>query len=664
MVLVLISCGEAEVNLHDSTNQLFAWSNDESYSQSQRLEYVKCLEILNAKIEDDSIRISNDLKIANRYWNLNMLKEFKNINNRIVQSSTLGSKMFKAKANLNLGDYYFAINNDSAYLYYKQSEVLLKKTRDIKNLSKAVISKGQIQYGFGEYFLAERSAVETLEYIKRCGDCSDELYRAYNLLGNIQMDIGDYNSSLYYHDKALKLFSTAKFKEPFFLREVTLFNIGLVNQYKGQNRTAIKYFNAVLSNKGLEKTYPKLYANAIDGLGYSELLMAGVKPTSSMKFEKALKINDSLNFFDRSAINRMHIATFHSLNKDSIMSRKILIRALNDSRKANSPETTISILKYLRRMAPGNRTYDKLYIAFMDSLRQNERNVREKFARIEYETKNAIAEKDIAIRQKSVVIICASIVIFLLLLLIFVKNHKNLQKQFKWEKEQTKANEEIYRLIMDQSDKSEQAKNFEKKRIARELHDGVINKLTSTRLNLHGLTINTEPTTARHYLQYIAQIQDAEKEIREIAHGLDNSRMVSEHNFENVIRDLICSQEGSLNYHFDYDHKISWSIYTANQKLHIYRIIQEAIQNAAKYSKCKNISINIVAESRKIKVTICDDGLGMDKANIQEGLGIKNMYARAAELKAELRIESKVKKGTLITLILNVHEENKNFDCR
>lgn len=91
------------------------------------------------------------------------------------------------------------------------------------------------------------------------------------------------------------------------------------------------------------------------------------------------------------------------------------------------------------------------------------------------------------------------------------------------------------------------------------------------------------------------------------------------------------------------------------QRKAIYLISKEAINNAVKYSACKNLycTINLPENGKKkIHLTIKDDGNGFEDTNTVKGNGLINMKARADEINAEIKINSMPGKGTVIELEL------------
>ncbi|HOZ51255.1 MAG TPA: two-component regulator propeller domain-containing protein [Chitinophagaceae bacterium] len=92
-----------------------------------------------------------------------------------------------------------------------------------------------------------------------------------------------------------------------------------------------------------------------------------------------------------------------------------------------------------------------------------------------------------------------------------------------------------------------------------------------------------------------------------------------------------------------------------DQRKNIYLIFKEALNNAAKYSKCTSVWVDVKLEGQHLKVRIKDDGVGFDESiskNNSGGNGIFNMKRRALDLNGKLDIKSNKDEGTIIELEL------------
>lgn len=86
--------------------------------------------------------------------------------------------------------------------------------------------------------------------------------------------------------------------------------------------------------------------------------------------------------------------------------------------------------------------------------------------------------------------------------------------------------------------------------------------------------------------------------------------------------------------------------------LQIYRIAQEALNNAIKHSGGKNIIISIEQESDQICLTVADDGKGFSKQRRSTGLGLHLMRYRANLLRCNLKVETCKRRGTTVTVCI------------
>ena len=85
------------------------------------------------------------------------------------------------------------------------------------------------------------------------------------------------------------------------------------------------------------------------------------------------------------------------------------------------------------------------------------------------------------------------------------------------------------------------------------------------------------------------------------------------------------------------------------ESIHIYRVVQEALNNAAKHSKAQQAWVTVEERNGELQVEIRDDGKGFDVAAAQgEGLGLMGMRERAEHLRGTFSLRSAPRQGTLI----------------
>jgi two-component system sensor histidine kinase UhpB len=81
-----------------------------------------------------------------------------------------------------------------------------------------------------------------------------------------------------------------------------------------------------------------------------------------------------------------------------------------------------------------------------------------------------------------------------------------------------------------------------------------------------------------------------------------------------------------------------------------YLLFKEAVNNAAKYSHCHNLVVELQQEQHRLRLDVSDDGTGFNEGEVRNGNGLRNMRGRAASMQAGIRIDSAKGKGTRIAV--------------
>jgi len=103
---------------------------------------------------------------------------------------------------------------------------------------------------------------------------------------------------------------------------------------------------------------------------------------------------------------------------------------------------------------------------------------------------------------------------------------------------------------------------------------------------------------------------------------------------------------------FDMPATLAAAAISRDRRKNLFLICKEAINNAAKYSNCKTLSVKFEkVDTVNVAATIQDDGNGFNEASVKMGNGLRNMKSRAAYMKASLAIDSAEGKGTAVKLV-------------
>lgn len=661
--LIFFSCtdkNKSKQNIESSKDSISIYlslANDPQLSQELKQRYNrKAFEIIMNQ-KGDSVNKVNLFKVANRSYNMNDWKEYYTTTKIILDLSKKSKDTINtAKAYTYLGDYYVkkSISDSAFYCYYK-AEKLYLKINDNYNVAKAKINKANLQYGEGDYYNSEIDIFKVLRILKQV-KADDLLYESYNLLGILYNEREEYSKALEFHKKALAILENKSIPEEFQYKAASLNNMGYVYLNLKNYKEAKSYFENGLKQENLFTNKPSLYAMLLDNLGYAKLNLKETAELSPL-FHKALKIRDSLNYTSGVIINKTHLSEYFAYKKDTLKAIQYAKQALSLSRNTNRLRSTLESLKQMGIVDPKNASaYSKEYILINDRLLKEERKIGEKFSRIEYETDEIKVENtNLEDQNKKLLLIFGSFIILATLLYI-INNQKTKQRELLFKQQQQQANAEIYNLLINQQDTIEANSIKEKKRVAQELHDGILGRMFGVRINLDGLNKINDESGTQMRLNYLTELKNIEQDIREISHNLNREKSELINNFVAIVTNLFEEQKKTfptkLLAHIDSG--IQWDSIDNIIKINLYRILQESLQNCNKYANASKIKIEFKKQNENLVLKISDDGIGFNTNRVKKGIGHHNIKTRTIECEGTLEIKSKKAEGTSITITIPI----------
>ncbi len=550
---------------------------------------------------------------------------------------------------------------DSAFYFYSKAEKLLSKNLSSKIRPTIFLNKSTIQLNINDFSGAEYYASKALKSYRIDSDYLGQ-YDSYTNLGIASFGKENFIKAIEYHRKALDISIKNDINKEFFLKEISRNNIGNCYQNNEDYRKAIEEFELALQNKSLVTLKPSLYATLIDNVAYSKFKISN-DPGTVKLFLKSLKIRDSLKLTSRVILSKLHLSEYYLINFDTITSQKYANEALSLAKQTNIPNDLLTSLKQLSLVEHKNAAkYSKEYIKISDSIQLEERKSKDKFARIAFETDEIILEKDkLAEQNRSLLyFFIGTLFVGVLLFVIRTQRAKNMELILK--QQQQKANEDIYNLMISQQATIEESREKEKKRIAQELHDGVLGRLFGARLNLDSLNRFTDDDSINSRFNYLNELKNIEQDIREISHDLNREKYVLINNFVAIVTNLIEEQKNSFSaqVNFTIDEKIKWDRVANTTKINLYRMLQEALQNCNKYANAAKIEVVFELIQESIQLIISDNGNGFDAKSKKKGIGLQNMVSRTNECKGKLDVDSTKGLGTTIKILIPLTENTEN----
>ncbi|HBD96551.1 MAG: hypothetical protein A2015_13900 [Spirochaetes bacterium GWF1_31_7] len=198
-----------------------------------------------------------------------------------------------------------------------------------------------------------------------------------------------------------------------------------------------------------------------------------------------------------------------------------------------------------------------------------------------------------------------------------------------------------------------EAAEYERTRIGIELHDDIGQILTGANFYLMDIQSKDHVITSRDIDGLHELINQALHKVRITARGL-YPVIVNENGLIGLIENFIDGFGMHSGIEFNFAHGVSVPVRDEFILFNIFRIIQEAVTNAIKHSECTLISIRLDADESVLKVSICDNGLGINNFT-GDGIGLRSMKYRAGLMNAIFSISENTP-GTCITLIIRRNE--------
>ncbi|HPW98980.1 MAG TPA: sensor histidine kinase, partial [Flavobacterium sp.] len=273
----------------------------------------------------------------------------------------------------------------------------------------------------------------------------------------------------------------------------------------------------------------------------------------------------------------------------------------------------------------------------------------------EFETKyqtvkkeKLIAQQKEEVKYKNILLLGLTIIVFFIALFGFL-----IFRQQKLKNKQQKQEFELKSAIT-QIEKQNELQQ-QRLSISKDLHDNIGAQLTFiiSSVETAKYVADIKNTTLESKLSNISNFtKDTIVELRDTIWAMNSETI----NFEDLrLRILNFIEKATtattdISFNFMVDNALKNTHLSSVQGMNVYRCIQEAINNAIKYSEANNILVEVILDKNEIKIIIKDNGKGFDVETISNGNGLQNMQKRMEEIGGTFQIVSEPTKGTQIKL--------------
>ena len=575
-------------------------------------------------------------------------------------SSKIKNYKYQAKALNVIGTIYGSLGNyDSSVYYYNTSLELGIKIKD-----SSIIAKGYGNLGLSFYFQSvyEKSLENYFKALKIDERRKDKISMAldYTNIGNTYIQLESYLLAIQYIKKALPVFEETGSKQSL---ANALNSLGVI--YADVDSLRDKADDLYLRSYKLKEELndKKGMANVLHQLGY---IAAKRKDflLEQQYDQRALKIRRELEDINGITMSLVDLGNSYFELKKPKESLPYFIEGLALSFKTGNTDHRKHIYRGLSDSYADLNDYKqalhyrKLFSQISDSILNETKTEQIIEMQTKYETEKKEKEnieltKKTEIQQlqlenenqkrKNQLTLGLIIILFVIGISLVIYNRKKTAAKT----ELAEAEKLRFKDVIEAEEK-------ERSRIAQELHDGLGQLLSTARLNVAGLEDSVIKEDKPDLDRALKIIDDACIEVRNISHNMMPSALIRL-GLIPAINELKNNINATKVLKIDFTNNVDASL-GKSLDITVYRVIQEVLNNMIKHAKADHILLSINKNNSDLKIIIKDNGIGFDTNELKnsKGMGWKNIFSRVSMLDGNIKLESELKKGTIVYINLKL----------
>ncbi|MEP1892518.1 MAG: tetratricopeptide repeat protein, partial [Cyclobacteriaceae bacterium] len=494
----------------------------------------------------------------------------------------------------------------------------------------------------------DKSVQHTQTAIDTYREVGDTIHWAHGLshLSNVNHDIAEYDKGIAYGRQALELFESHAVGDPD-LKAYAINCIAINHDDKGEHEKAIEWHMKVIDMmpEMQERSKPRTYNNIGNSLMKLERYDEAI-----VWLKKNLELNEKFGRRYGLATVKTNLGTLSYLNKEFINAKTYLDEAEIISYEINDVEKIHDVLfqQYMLYKEWGkyekSLSYMEKFHHLKDSLLNESKSRQLTEMQTKYETelkekeienhKALLAKQDATIqRNQAMTAGLGGIIVLIIVIGLMQRNRLILKQKTLLEAEKTKTRETQIEAALN-------SQETERKRFARDLHDGFGQMISVLNLNLKALEKGT--SSKEDIFENSSKVlDDMYKELKGICFNLMPETLIKSGVLD-ALREFAnrVNQTGKVFVEIDsfgIDKRLD-----DLQEISIYRITQEWVNNMLKYSDADKVTVSLTKDEEEITLLIEDNGSGFDKKDLinGNGNGWKNMNSRANLIKGELELDT------------------------
>ncbi len=190
------------------------------------------------------------------------------------------------------------------------------------------------------------------------------------------------------------------------------------------------------------------------------------------------------------------------------------------------------------------------------------------------------------------------------------------------------------------------AQEEERKRIAKDLHDGIVQRLGGLKLGLQNL-FHSYPSDEANKL--LGVLDESAEELRQLSHQM-MPKALSDFGLVPALKDMLENSLGHSKMKYQFEHFRMEERIDQRKETALYRIAQELVNNVIKHSEATLVNIQLIKNKNHIILIVEDNGKGISKDKQEKGIGLMNIHSRLDTVKGNVNFEPSPNSGTIVTI--------------
>lgn len=574
----------------------------------------------------------------------------------LALAQNLNFKKGIAQAYNDLGIIYLdKANYRRATDYFKNALTIREKINDLTGIASIHNKLGIIDQKQGRLKEALEHQLSALKIYQQLNQDKWIGY-SFNNIAIIHNNLGNLEKALEYHQKALEYRIKLKDQEG----EATSYGnmANLFANMKDTVQAVFYYEKAINLSRELQKN-DLLSANLSN---MANIFMARKNYSEALKlYNESLTLRENIGDSKGISSTLSRIGTVYTETGKYHEAAKALNRSLDIALAISTIEEQLSSLLGLAKLKaltnqPDSAIYlMKLYIATKDSVYDT--RIKQQILDVQSQYETDKLEQDLELVKKEKEFTDAKLQnrktqLLLLISLFFLAIIAGVFLFYRHQQKQ-KADAAAERIREQEIRMSAvfEAQEEERRRIAKELHDGVGQTITAIRLNYQSLaTKAAEKELKSDFVKIEEMLDNAGREVRSISHQMI-PRELEQFGLTAAVEGMLNLNLEKTSVQYQFEHSGFSERINPQTELVLFRILQELISNVIKHSKAGNLNVQLIKIKSHVALTVTDNGIGFDlEQKEKNGIGLLNIASRIDGLKGHLRYETAPGAGTIVTI--------------